>query len=322
MTDDVTGMPPNEEPTQSAAEPQLPAVDEMPTVTVTPPTLEEVTQTASTEVTLQDEMATVTITPDVADEATQAMPADALPPVAPTVQAAPQATPAPAYEQFGEMTEAVQPGLYPGMASVTPAGVQPQVGDPAAFYAQEQYAQYPAQPGIPFPGAPVPVKKRRTLLWVAIAIIVVLLVGGGTAFAIVMSQRPTNTPTQTLQQYCHGFVTLNAQEVYDSLSSASKSATSVSEIQQGLDLLRNMSDLVKLSNCTVSNVQQNGSTATGTITLTETVSLFGSTTSMPFTLSMAMVLENNTWKINTAGTTMPNFQMPTMPAFPTPTVSS
>lgn len=305
MTDDVTGMPPNEEPTQTAApEAQQPAVDEMPTMIVTPPATEDATQTASTEATL-DEMSTVAMTPDVADEATQVMPADALPSVAPTVQAEPQ---------------------------ITPMDAQPRVGDPAAFYAQGQYAPYTAQPGMPFPaqpGAPVPVKKRRTGLWIAIVIIIVLLVGGGTAFAIVANQRPTNTPTQVLQQFCDGYKTLNAQEIYDTYSSASKAGTSLSQLQQSFDLLKSMSSLVKISDCIVSDVQQSGSTATGKLTITETASLLGSTTTMPFTLSMALVLENNTWRVNTAGTTMPNFQMPTMPAFPTfppgfltPTVSS
>jgi hypothetical protein len=331
MTDDVTGSS-SEEPAKSAAsEAQQPAVEEMPTMIVTPPAPEEATQTASGEVTL-GEMSTVTMATDVANESTSTLPAEAVPAMAPTVQAPPQATPAPTYEHFGEVTEAGQPVPYPDMTPATPAGAQFPASEQAAFYARDSYAPYSAQPGMPYlaqPGAPypaqpgmpypaqpgAPVKRRRTLLWVAVAILVVLLIGGGTAFAIVASQRPTNTPTQVLQQFCHGFTTYNAQEIYDTYSAASKSVTSVSQIQQSLDLLKSMSDLVKISACTVGNVQQNGSTATGNITLTETMSLLGSTTNTPYTLKAALILENNAWKIDAAGMTTP--AIPTMPAFPT-----
>lgn len=334
MTDDVTGMPPNEEPAKSAAEPQLPALDEMPTMIVTPPAPGEAPQPTPAEATL-DDMSTVTIAPDVAAEATHAMPADVLPSFSPTVQATPQATPAPTYEQFGDMTEAVQPAFYPG---TTPAAAQPQYDDPAAYYAQGQYAPYPAQPGMPLPGqflpsqpgAPVPVvKKRHTVLWATVALIAVLLIGGGTVFAYATIQANASTPTKTLQQYCHGFMTQNAQEVYDTYSAASKEGHSLSDVQQGFDLFKSFGSYMKIASCTVSDVQQNGSTASGKINVVMSMSLGDPSVSVTLPLTMELVLENNVWKIDISGTKIPNIQVPNLPMYPTvppylltPTVSS
>lgn len=242
---------------------------------------------------------------------------------------APQA--ASAYERFGEATgPAPYPGVIepvrnaPAIAPVQylPQNAYSQPGAPEIIFTQPGYPQYtsPLAPGQFQPGQPfmvTPPKRRKTGLWVALIIVAILLLGGGTAFAVVASQRPTNTPTQALQTFCHGYKTLNAQEVYGTLTRASQSATSVTQIQQSFDELRKLSSFIQITDCTVSNVQQKSATATGLITFTESVSFDGTSTPVAVPLSMALALENNTWKIDTSqmnsNLTGPNFPTPTVP---------
>ena len=210
-----------------------------------------------------------------------------------------------------------QPGYPPTVAAYPPNYVQP--GYPQGMYQQPSYP-LPLQPGQA--GLAVPPRKRRTGLWILLTIVVVLLLGGGTALAIIATQRPTNTPTQALQQFCDGYKTLNAQKVYDTLSNASKSNNSLAQLQQSFDELKKLTSFAKFTACTVSNVQQSGSTATGTITLTITVSFGGSSSTTPTAMSMGLVLENNTWKVDAtkmnSNSTIPGSTLP--PNFLTPTV--
>lgn len=216
------------------------------------------------------------------------------------------------------------PEGYPSAGAYVPDYAQagyPSVGANAQpGYSQALYLQpsvpLPLQPGQP--GLTVPPRKRRIGLWVALIIALLVVLGGGAALALAAAQRPTNTPTQVLEQFCHGYKTLNAQEVYDTLSTASKGGTSLAQLQRSFDELRSLSSFVKISDCKVSNIHENGSTATGTITLLDTIS-FGditSTTSVP--MSMGLVLENNTWKVDITKMDS-NLTMPT-PTFLTPTV--
>lgn len=243
--------------------------------------------------------------------------------------AVPQVTTA--YEHFGDATEAtpnpIVPVPAPAIPPTMPAQNLPpnpsyQPATPEIIFTQPGYPQHTSQlaPGQFQPGLPItamPPKKRRTGLWVALIIIVALLLGSGTALAIVASQRPTNTPTQALQTFCHSYKTLNAQELYSILSSASQKGTSLAQIRQSFDELRRLSNFARISDCTVSNVQQKDATATGLVTLTESISFDGSSTSVAVPLSMALVLENNTWKVDTSqmnsNLTGPNFLTPTVP---------
>jgi hypothetical protein len=116
-------------------------------------------------------------------------------------------------------------------------------------------------------------------------------------------------------------MTNNAQEIYNSLSSASQEKNTLADIQHSVDQLKNLSGLAQMTACKVSNVQQNNAHATGTITITERVALGNLSVSVP--LSMGLVLENNTWKIDVFQT-HPNFLMPppaASPGFATPASS-
>lgn len=299
MTDETTVTPNDGEPGGSGSpEAQQPDIDEQPT-SVIPPANAEATGTP----TPVDEFSTVIDPQSTQADTTQAAPDLVASPfsAAPDSPELPQAR---AYEQFGIL----QPPLSPDAAPALPA--------------QDEYMPYTGQPGLPgqfYPGQPVaPIKRHRPVVWIVLAIVVVLLVGGGTAFAIVANMGPKNTPTQVLQQFCDGLKTLNAQEIYDSFSAASKANTSVSQIQQSLDLLKNLNSSVSMKlDCKVGNVQQNGSTATGVVTMIVSASVEGFSMSPSFTMSMQLMLENNLWKIDASSTSMPDFDFPTMPAMPT-----
>ncbi len=217
-------------------------------------------------------------------------------------------------------TQAINPPVYasPDTIPAELAGDNP----PPAYYAQPGEYQ---SPGMLIGEAPVPPEKRRTVLWVVLILVAIFLVGGGTALALVASQRITNTPTQALQQFCDGYTTLNAQETYDILSQSSQAQTSVSQIQASFNELKKLESFAKFSGCTASNVKQNGSTATGTMTLTVSVSFGTISSTSSVSLPVPLVLENNTWKVDMSKMAS-NFNsmqgIPTLPpTFLTPTVS-
>lgn len=251
----------------------------------------EIRQTAAEQPGSANLPADSSATPTIADQPTGAMPPIQAAPAQATLPAAPSGA---------------QPG-YPLTEAYPSYYAQP-------GYSQSMYQQapnaLPLQPGQP--GLTAPPRKRRTWLWTALIIVVAFLLSGGVALAVVATLGPTNTPTQALQQYCDGYLTTNAQEVYNALSKASQEKNSLADIQQSVDQLKNLSGLAKMTDCKVSNVQQNGSNATGTITITEKISFGNLSVSVP--LSMGLVLENNTWKIDI-------FQMHSNFFLPTPTVS-
>lgn len=319
MTDNSTPSPEREEP----AKVEKPSIDEMPTAMLAS---DDATLTAS-----GDTFATASMTTPEVDASTQTMQTDVLASSAPATPATQQA--APIYTPSNAPTEAVasssdeitgpyrplQPGGDPTVYAAAPYAAQPGQPQPAQGVYTQYAAMPPSQPGQPYagqPGAPV-VKKRRPLLWVAIIVIVLLVIGGGTAFAIV-SNLPTNSPTQALQQFCHGMTTLNAQEVYGTFSAASKGKESLQQVQESFALIEDFNGTVKFSKCTVGSVQENGSTATGQVDLTTVVSLLGLSSSSTTHMPMQLVLENKTWKIDfTKGSN--NITIPS--DIPTPSVS-
>jgi predicted component of type VI protein secretion system len=198
----------------------------------------------------------------------------------------PASPPPSAYGNFG--TSPQQPPFtpQPAYAPPQPAYAQAQPAYPQAqpSYPQAGYPQ-PAYPQ-PQPGYPQPPKKSRAGLIVVIVVILLLVVGGGGGAFLYIQSRPT--PQKTLAAYCDGWKTNNAQEIYDQADSAQQQKTSVSKLQQAMGLLNVLGGV---KDCTVTNVQQNGSTATGTITLT-----FGDGKSEM--LTDTLIQENGAWKID------------------------
>lgn len=326
MTDDTTATPSGEEPTPSdSSDTQMPEIPEIPAV------LEkegETTQAMPGEI-APDEMDTLTVAPAVADEVTQVTPgtivaeAELLNPAEP--QAAPQPAPAQDFEQFGAQTDSIAATPYPASTPVTP-----QSGAPA-FYAQSAYAP---QPGQPLALAPA-TRKRRPLLLIAIVAIVAFLLGSGSVFAYTSVQSQLSSPNSTLQTYCHGVKTANAQEVYDTLSQQARVHTSLDDIRRTFSAFDLLSSLgtdtsMKFGNCTVSNIHVSGSLAVATITMRLDMTFQGQTTSIDSPSLVSLVLENNQWKIdfsslaqpapNISGSLFPGGMPTPPPDFLTPTV--
>lgn len=190
----------------------------------------------------------------------------------------PSYTPPPAYPQ----PQPIYPQVQPAYPQPQP-GFQPQQGaypqGAAPYMPQPAYAP----PGFGQPG--MPQKKSHTGLIVTLVIVLVVLVGGGGAGAYLLTR---STPQKTLAAYCDGLKTNNAQEIYNSLSARDQTQTSVSKIQTGLQGLTLLTG--GITGCDVSNVQESGSTATATITLTPARGQAQTTTAH-------LVNENGQWKV-------------------------
>jgi hypothetical protein len=110
-------------------------------------------------------------------------------------------------------------------------------------------------------------------------------------FSIVQGQ---NSPTTVLPKFCDGYKNLNAQEVYDTLSTNMQAEPNSSEadIQKGFNQKKSSGS--SITGCTVSDLQQNGSTAAGTITFIAT----SNGGSVSFAGIATLIQENGQWKIN------------------------
>lgn len=214
----------------------------------------------------------------------------------PTIAAAPGAFPPPAQPSYPQSPAAFGNVNAPGQAPYTPSPSgypQPQPGYPQtpSVYPQSQPG-YP-QPGtFGQPGYP-PERKSRTGLWVTLVLILLLLVGTGGTFAYFQLR---STPQKTLAAYCDGWKTNNAQELYDTLSSDQQAKTSVSKIQRALGLVTLVGGI---KDCTVNSVTENGSTATGNVTIVPNRGPAGN-------VNLSLVNENGTWKIADSGNRLPN----------------
>jgi len=150
----------------------------------------------------------------------------------------------------------------------------------------QQYAPQPVSPpGMPGYAAPVPVArpKSRRGLWIALGIIGGVLLIGIALFAVIAAN--VSTPTKTLQAYCDAIKAHDAHAAYQQLASSVQHTESENQFKALLE-----PGIFHITGCTVSNVTENGSTATGTITYMADT---GQTAAANYTLFN----ENGTWKI-------------------------
>lgn len=323
MTDETTVTPPAEEPGGTASpEAPKPAIAGPPTSMI-PPTDDEATRTH----TPPDEFATAldaqtddeaTRTSAPADESAlatdaQATRADATP-VAPgeaassssTAPVSPEVPPMQSYEHFG----ALQPPAYPGVV-------------PTALPFQGGYAPYPGQPGLPgqfYPGPPAaPVKKRRTILWVALVILALLLFGGTATLTYAFTRPQAPSPNATLRAYCQAVKAGDARGIYNLLSQQARVHTSLDDLQNTFDALNQLGSLgIKYSACTFNDVRVSGSLAVATISLTISMSFESQTATITSPTLVSLVLENNQWKIDFSNFAQPQPKI-NLPGFLTPT---
>lgn len=199
--------------------------------------------------------------------------------------------PPPAYPS----APAAQPPSYPQPNNFNQQGYpQPQ---PSGFnqpgYPQSQpggFSQpgYPPAPGFNQPGYP-PAKKSRVGLWIGLIILLVVIIGGIGGFVYLQN---CSTPEKTLQAYCTALQNNDAQGIYNTLSSASQAKTSVSQLSKGLQFVKLLTGGFT---CTYANVQQSGSTATATLTLTPV------TRGKASSGTAHLINENGQWKMDETG---------------------
>ena len=173
------------------------------------------------------------------------------------------------------------------MNNLPPYTDQNQPGEPG--YPQPGSFAQPRSPGYPQPGFQpgMPVRKRRTGLWITLVIVVLLLLAGGGLFAYFQVR---STPQKTLQAYCTALKNDDAQGVYNTLSSETQARISLDTLKTELRVVNLFVGGIK--NCVVqeNSIQENGSLATGTITLTLGRGGTGNTT-------VNLVYENGQWKV-------------------------
>ena len=223
----------------------------------------------------------------------------------PTVAGTPDSNPygyssdGPAYPPPGyPQQDYQQPTSYPQQGYPAPASNYPNYGSPQQPYIPPvqpgQYGQ-PGQTDITAPGRPVkPASKSRLGLWIALIIVVLIIIAAGGG-AYYFANR--STPTKTLQAYCDAIKTNNAQEAYNQLSSRVQSQTTLQRFTTNFNTAERLlnSPLVGgISDCTVSNVQENGSSATGTVMITI------KNGNRSISSNEGLVNDNGTWKINSA----------------------
>jgi hypothetical protein len=203
-------------------------------------------------------------------------------------------------------TEAASP--YSQYAASPPPAYQPPPPDYQVPPAQPSYQAPPAPyspygappqpaygappPGIGTPGAPSGKRNNRTL-WIILGIVGVVVVLGIIASVVVFAVvANSSTPTRTLQAYCDAIKSRDYQTAYSQLSSNVQNQVTEAQFASVED--GGIKTLKGVNRCSVSNVSQSDTTATGTITYT-----FGNGTSGP--LPYALVKESNTWKISREG---------------------
>lgn len=136
-------------------------------------------------------------------------------------------------------------------------------------------------------------KKRRTSLAIGLIIVLLVLLGAAIGGYFIFRSTPEktlSTPQETLQAYCNALLKNDAQGLDDQLSTREQS--NVANIAAGLQRTNDPS-IGGIKTCTFSNVLQNGSNATATITVT-----VGNTILPPILDHVVMIDENGSWKID------------------------
>ena len=111
---------------------------------------------------------------------------------------------------------------------------------------------------------------------------------GATAAVILTS----SSPDKPVLAYCNAIKNGDGQTAYNQLSSRLQAQTNE---QQFATQVQQISSVKPISDCSTSNVQQNGSTATVTLKVT----LFGISL-FPLTYNVKVIKENGVWKLDDA----------------------
>jgi FHA domain len=181
-------------------------------------------------------------------------------------------------------TTVAAPLIYVSTATVIPNASSDHPTDVAQ--AQSSQPDYP--PSIPDQFGVPPRRKRRLGLWITLAVVAILLIGGGSALGIFYYTN-RSTPAKTLQAFCTDFKNADAQGLYNQLSSHAQAETSVDKLSSVFQFIQLAGGI---HDCTVTKIQEHGSTATGNLVITSN----DDRTSQPF--SEHLINEGGTWKVD------------------------
>jgi FHA domain-containing protein len=182
-----------------------------------------------------------------------------------------------------EPTVAATPDAIPSPSVDTPEAQSPQSLPASTNYSPPPSAYPPSAPdqlGVPQQ------RKRRIGLWITLAFVAGLVIAGSAWGILYYVNR--STPTKTLQAFCTTFKNGDAQGFYDLLSRPVQAQTSLDNLKAYFGLIQSAGGI---RDCTVSNVQESGSTATGNVTITRNDGRI----SEP--LPVRLVNEGGTWKL-------------------------
>ena len=161
---------------------------------------------------------------------------------------------------------------------------------------QQPYAPQAGQIGFPnYAVAPVqPQRKSRLGLWIGLAVVIVILVAAGVGSYVYLSR---STPDKTLAAFCNALKAspTDYQTAYNQFSARARNQESEHDFATGLQQALSNPALGGIKDCTVSNVQQNDTSATGTVTLT-----FNNLTNHALLFNMGLIDESDGWKIDAA----------------------
>ncbi len=229
----------------------------------------------------------------------------AMPPNYPQPQGYPQQPPNYPQQQPAAYPQQALPNYpqqqLPAYPQQAPQGY-PQQQPPA--YPQQVPQGYPQQP--PFPGQPIgtvpgvppsyqqPVARKKSRAGCVIAVLVVLvLLAAGVAFAYfripaVQGLLGGSTPDKTVTNYCSDLNKGDYHAAYQQLSARAQSQTSE---QKFVQTFQSASGILGTIQCNSTAIQQNGSTATATMTynFSKIPAVHG---------KLELVNENGTWKID------------------------
>jgi FHA domain-containing protein len=213
------------------------------------------------------------------------------PQISPTVVANPGYA-GPAYEPTIAAPSSAHPDFQQAPQQAYPQPAYPQQAYPQQAYPQQPYAPVPGQVGLPdYAGTAAPPQKRSRLgLWIAL-IVIVLLIAGGVGGYVYLNR---STPTRTLQTFCSALKSSppDYQTAYNQYSTRQRARESEQTFASGLQQLFSNPILGGLKDCTVSNVQQNGSNATGNVTLTF------NNVNRTLVFNFSLLDESDGWKID------------------------
>jgi hypothetical protein len=212
-----------------------------------------------------------------------------------------QQPPPPAYSNYQQPTpsapnypQADQPGYMQQPQGYATPGYPQQ---PQAYPQQAPWAGTPGQFGVPAaPVAAQPKKKSRTGLIIGIIVLLLLVVGGAVGGFLYVNR---STPEKTLQAYCSALQNGDAQGAYNLLSTRAQSRTSVAQIASAIQIIKSP-QVGGIKSCTVTNVQENGSSATADVTVT-----LGNPSAPSSPGKAFLVNENGSWKIDTSPQSTP-----------------